>query len=151
MFFFVPGNSAVSWDPVTVCCDAVGDDRQRSLIDPSCLVTTEPWSSTQDNLFVETYSSTNLISSEVQIAERIGHTGEPCRTPASTGCLSMALLWIMISTVLSERQFSVHCIRSPSICLTFIKLTCLPFATRVKATLISMRCTPSMWWLVYAA
>jgi hypothetical protein len=46
---------------------------------------------------------------------RIGDTGEPCRTPASTGCLSLALPSITISTVLFYRKLSVHRIRSPSI------------------------------------
>jgi len=76
---------------------------------------------------------------------RIGDTGDPWGTPASTGCLWMALLSIIICTVLSERKLSVHRIRSSSICLTFIKLTSLPYTTVRKAALMSMRSTPVMW------
>jgi len=81
----------------------------------------------------------------------IGDTGEPCGTSASTGWLSMALPSIIISTVLSHRQLSVHRIRSPSICLTIIKLTSPPFATRRKAASMSMRSTPVLWAFVRAA
>jgi len=63
----------------------------------------------------------------------------------------MALPSITISTILSDRTLSVHRIRSPSICLTFMKLTSLPFATLGKAALMSMRSTPVMWPFVQAA
>jgi len=45
----------------------------------------------------------------------------------------------------SERKLSYHHISSPFICLTFSKLTSLPFATLGKAALMSMKCTPVMW------
>jgi len=97
-------------------------------------VATQPRSFPKDShLAFNTYSSTNMISLELLIAKRIGDTGEPCGTHASTGCLSMALSSIIISTVLSERKLSVHPIWSPSICLTFIKSTSLPSAKLGKA------------------
>jgi len=109
-------------------------------------VATQPRSSTKDSPSAsDTYHSTHLMSSEVKITKRIGDTGEPCGSPASTGCLSMPLPSIIISSVLSMRTHSIHRIRSPSICLTFIKLTSLPFATLGKAALMSMRSTPVMW------
>ena len=74
-----------------------------------------------------------------------GDTGEPCGTPASTGCPSTVLRSIIISTMLSEKQLSCHQIWSPSICLTFIKSTSLSFATLRKAALMSMGCTLVMW------
>jgi len=111
----------------------------------SLSVATQPRSSTRDKHLADTYSSTHLISREVKIAKRIGDTVEPWGTPVSTECLFMALPSITISTVLSERNLSVHHIRSLSICLTFIKLTSLPFATLGKAALISMRSMPVMW------
>jgi hypothetical protein len=99
----------------------------------------------------DTYSSKHLISPQVQIAKRIGDTGELCGTPASTRYLSIELSSIIISTALFERKLSVHRICSPSICLTFIQLTCHPFTTLEKAALISMRSTPVMWPFFQAA
>jgi len=114
-------------------------------------VATQLRSSTKDSpAAFETYSSTNLLSPEVKIAKRIGDTGEPRGTPASTRCHSMALPSIIISTVLSDSKLSVHRTRSPSICLTFSKLTSRPFAKLGKATLISTRITPVMWPFVHA-
>jgi len=102
-------------------------------------VATQPRSSTTDSpSAADTCSSTHLISPVVQIAKRIGDTGEPRGTPASTGYHSIALPSITISTVLSNRKLSVHRIRSPSICLSFIKLTNLRLATLGKAALMSM-------------
>ena len=68
-------------------------------------VATQPMSSTKDSpLASDRYSSTHLISPEVKIAKRIGDTGEPCGTPASTVCHSMALTSMIIYTVLSSRE-----------------------------------------------
>jgi len=115
-------------------------------------VATQPRSSTKDRPWAsDMYHSTHLISPEVLIAKRIGDTGEPCGTPASTGCLSLVLPSITISTVLSDRELSFHHIRSPSIFLTFVKLTSHPLATLGKAALMSMRSTPVMWPFVQAA
>jgi hypothetical protein len=85
------------------------------------------------------------------MANRISDKGEPYETPAFTWCLSMALPSIIISTVLSERNLSIHSIRPPSLCLTFIKLTCLPFAMLGMAALMSMRSTPLMCQFVQSA
>jgi len=115
-------------------------------------VANHPWSSTQVS---PSASDTNhlrqLISPEVYIAKRIGETVEPCGTPDTTGCLSITLLSSIISTVLSERKFSVHLMRSPFIYLTLIKLTSLSFATLGKAALMSMRSTPAIWQSLQAA
>jgi len=114
-------------------------------------VATQPRSTTKDSPSAsDTYSSTYLISPEVLIAKKISDTDEPCGTPTSTGCLSMALPSITISSVLSHKMLSVHRIRSRSICLTFIKLTNLSFVTLGKAASISMRIMPVMWPLVQA-
>jgi len=114
-------------------------------------VATQPRLSTKANPLADKYSSTHYISPEVQIAKRIDDTGDPCVTPASTGCLSMALPWITIPIVLSERMLAVHHIRSPSICLTFITVTSLPFSTLGEAAWMSMRSTPVMWPFFQAA
>jgi len=50
----------------------------------------------------DTYSATHLISPEVQIANRISDSGEPCETSVSTGCLSMALASFLIRSIVSE-------------------------------------------------
>jgi len=97
------------------------------------------------------YSLTQLISFEVSIAKMIADTSEPCGTPGSSGWLSIVLPSIIISTVYSMRILSVHCIRSLTIGLSFIRLTSLPFATVGKAALMSMRNTPVMWPFVQAA
>jgi len=96
----------------------------------------------------DTYSSTHLISLDVLILKRIGDTGEPCRTPASAGCLTMALPMIIMSTYQSERMLSVHHIKSSSISLTFIRLNSFPFATLGKADLMSTRGTHASELLV---
>jgi len=67
-------------------------------------VASQPISSTKGNPSGDAYSSTLLISPEVLIAKRMVIQA----SPASTGCLSMALPSITISTVRSERKLSVH-------------------------------------------
>ena len=66
-------------------------------------------------------------------------------------CPSWALSSIIMSTVLFDRTLLVHRIWSPSICLSFIQLTSLPFARPGNAALMSMRSTPVMWPCVQAA
>jgi len=108
-------------------------------------VATQPRSFANDcQLACDTYSSTHLISPEVQITKRISDTGEHCGTPASTGCLSSTLPLIIMPTILSDRKLSVYCIRSTSICLTFIKLTSVTFATFGQAALMSIESRP-LW------
>jgi len=85
------------------------------------------------------------------MAKRIGDTGEPSGTPASTACLSMELPSNIISTVLSERKLFIHRIWSQSICLPFIQSTSVPCSTLRKAALMFPRSPPVMWPFVQAA
>ena len=103
-----------------------------------------PRSSRKERPSVWTLSSTHFISPAVCIAKRIGDTGEPCGTPASTGWLCRRMSSITISTVLSERKLSVHHMRSLSIRLAFIAWISHPLATYGNAALISIRRTPMM-------
>jgi hypothetical protein len=79
-----------------------------SIIETTWLISlpidTQPKSSTNDSDWSsDKYSSNHLSSREVYIAKRIGDTGVPCRTLASTGSRYMALPWIIISAVQSGR------------------------------------------------
>jgi len=80
----------------------------------------------------------------VCIAKRIGDTGEPCGTPASTEWLCRTSPSITISTVLSGSKLSVHRIWSPSIRFAFIAWISPPLAMLGNAALISIRRTPVM-------
>jgi len=115
------------------------------------LVTTQVRSATLDSPSCKLSSWIHSINREVLIAKEFNDTGEPCGTLASNGCLSISLPSIIISTVLSDWKLSVHPIRSPRICLTFMALTSLPFATLRKASLMSIWSTPVIWPFVQAA
>jgi len=102
--------------------------------------TTHPTLSTKDRPSTpQTISSTQVISPEVLITKRIRDTGEPCGIPASTGSLSITLPSITISTVQSDRQLAIHCLRSLSILLPLNGMISLPLPTVGKAALISIR------------
>jgi len=92
-----------------------------------------------------------FMSPDVQIAMRIGDTGELCGMPGSTGCLSITLPAISISTVSSVRTLAIHRMRSPSIPLPIIVWISLPLPMLGKAVLMSIRCMPVMWSSLPAA
>jgi hypothetical protein len=99
----------------------------------------------------DTYFSTRIYSPELEIAKRIGDIGEPCWTPASTRCLSVAFPSITISTVLYDKKLTIPRTRTLSISLTVIKLTNRPFAMLGKAVSMSIRSTPVLWPFVQSA
>jgi len=84
------------------------------------------------------------MSPALCIANRIGGTGEPCGTPASTGWLCRTLPSITIAAVLSERKLLVHRMRSPSVRLAFIASIGLFPDTLGNAALISITRSPVM-------
>jgi len=108
-------------------------------------------SSTKENPSAEMNSSTHIISPQGYIAVRIGDSGEHCRTPASTWCLVMAFLSMIISTIVFERVLCIHHLRSRCIWLAFISLSIFLLATLGNAAVRSMKSKPVLSRFIYAA
>jgi hypothetical protein len=85
------------------------------------------------------------------VVQKISATGKLCVIHSSTGYQCIALTTIIVTTILSERQLSVDCLRSPAVCGVLILFTSLPCAMLGNATLLLMRSKPVVLPFVHAA
>jgi hypothetical protein len=94
-----------------------------------------------------TLSSTDFMSSDLDIVMSSRDTSQPSGILVSTGYLSTTLPSITILTVRCVRTLAVHCMRFPSIPLPVYVRIILSLPTLWKAALMSIRCTPAIWRL----